>query len=311
MRFPEEKKIGFVGVGKMGLPICRRLLRHGYSLTVCEKSERQRDLIYKEGAMFVKELSELANRSTIVLLCLPDPSAVTDAIAGESGILSTASRGLVIVDLSTNSPKNSIELAARCRIRGCGFLDAPMSGGVWRAAQGRLTVMVGGRLDDFNRVKPILDEFGSTVIHVGKQGHGSAAKLIHNMLGEIQVQAIAEAFCLAAKLGLDLEKVYSALAHGMASSRVLKDLYGCGALFSSSSVHVTLNTATKDQELLMGMARDAGFELTFTPLILERMKELQRQGLGAHDVTQTLQFFERVHNVKARIGKRGQAATNL
>ncbi len=277
-----------------------RLLAAGVRVGVCDTDIARREVATQDGAIPYSSPKDLADNCRVILAFLPNPAASEDVITAMGGVSDSRAKGVTVIDLSTNSPKRAIGLARICRANGNRFLEAPMSGGVWAARDGSLSIMVGGKNGDVEAVLPVLRLIATSVIHMGPVGSGCATKLIHNMVGEIQVQAIAEAFCLGARMGIDIQMLYKALSKGMASSRVLTDLYRSGAVFGNRDVHVSLDSATKDQELLAEMAGDIDFNLTFTPSILATMRDLQGRGLGTQDVTETLSAFEHRHQVVAR-----------
>jgi 2-hydroxy-3-oxopropionate reductase len=161
--------------------------------------------------------------------------------------------------------------------------------------------MVGATDGGFRRVRPWLRLFASVVVHVGPVGAGTTAKLIHNMVGEIQVQAFAEALAFSSVLGLDGNRLFDCLAAGMAGSRILTDLYGDGILVGNRDVHVSVDTASKDQRLLLQLARSAGVTLRWSPQVLSFLQDLQARGAGGQDISMTLESFERIHNTRVRI----------
>lgn len=157
--------------------------------------------------------------------------------------------------------------------------------------------MVGGDAHVLERVRPLLDCFASHIVHVGAHGHGTMAKLIHNMVGEIQVQSFAEAFCLGARLGMSLDQLFDALAHGMASSRILTQLLASGILRRRLAPNVSIDAAAKDQLLLQELHERIGVEPAFSRGVLERLREMQARGHGGLDVTSVLTLFEEMYGV--------------
>lgn len=293
----ENSLIGLVGVGKIGSRISMRLLKAGQRLAVCDINAKHVENCVAYGAKAILNLIELAKTCEIIILSLPTPEVVHDVVMGNAGLLSSDRKGMIIIDLSTNSPDMVKKVGDACFASGNSFLDAPLTGAIIGAERGTFTVMIGGEVKDVQKVKPILELFATKIVHVGPQGHGAATKLLHNMLGEINVYAIAEAFCIAAKMGLDLNKVYEVFSHGMATSRILTELYAKGALRRRFEPNVTVHTALKDQQLLLEMVEKIKVNLTFSPTVYELIKELERQGFGDKDVTSAILLFERLHDV--------------
>lgn len=299
----ESGQVGLIGLGALGGRVAKRILASGRRLFVCDTNPTRVSALVNSGATSEGKVSVLGSRCSMILLALPTPSSVLEVVTGPDGLLSGGCRHGLVVDLSTNSPDMSRQLALACERSGNDFLDAPVTGGVVGAELGSLTVMVGGRAEDVIRATPVLSLFAARIVHVGPCGHGAATKLVHNMLGEIQVHAFAEALCLAAAVGLDLDKVYEVLAHGMATSRILTELYARGALRGNLDPSASVSTAKKDQELLAEMAEQAGLTLTFSPTVLQRLRTMMDRGLGAADVTATLLLYEEAFGVKVRVSE--------
>jgi len=293
--------VGFIGIGRIGSLIAMRILKSGKSLIVCDSKKEHLTSCIAAGATSVSKPIEIASNCKIVFLSLPSPEIVADVVTGKDGLLSAGRKGIIIVDLSTNSPEMVRNIGKKCDESGNRFLDAPITGGIIGAEQGTFTVMIGGRTEDVRKVEPILKLFSAKTVHIGPQGHGAATKLLHNMLGEIQVYAIAEAFCVAAKMGLDIDKVYTALSHGMATSRILTELYARGALRRNFEPSATVNTADKDQRLLLDMAKNIKADLTFSTIVYDKIKELQKRNLGEMDVTSAILLFEEIYGVNVRV----------
>jgi len=294
-------QVGLVGVGKVGEGIVKKILSRGHTTYVYDIDNARMKTCIAKGAIKSKSLEHLARQCDIVLLSLPSPQSVWDVVLGTEGLLEADCQGMLIVDLSTNAPHLVRDLGAHCDARGVGFLDAPLTGGMVAAEQGTFTVMIGGKQEDVVRAQPVLQLFSSRMVHVGPQGHGAATKLLHNMLGEIQVYAFAEAFCFAAKLGLNLNAVYDVLSHGMATSRILTELYARGALRRNFEPVATVDLAYKDQTLLLEMASSFSLQLTFSPIVYQHIKELQRRGLGNKDVTSAILLFEEAFDVVVNV----------
>lgn len=295
--------IGLIGLGKIGSEIAKLLLKKDFSLYVFDKNIKRMKPFTKGGSKLVQMPSDMSAKCCIIFLALPDPQEVALVVEGKHGLLSNKNQNYVIVDLSTNSPDEVIRLAKECKKSNVFFLDAPISGGIWGASRANLLIMIAGDRKIVEFVRPVLKSFATSIVYIGGQGDAAKTKLIHNMIGEIEVQAFAEAFCLAAKLGLNLEQVFKALSYGMASSRVLTDLYANGALLNNSKVNVSMNTAIKDQELLLSMGNKVSAELLFSRIGLNRLYNLRNKGYGKKDITNTIRYFEQKYDVKVNLSE--------
>ena len=285
--------VAVIGVGRMGSQIARRLISYGHRVLVSDlDTVKVREMV--EMGAEASDAAQIWQVAKVVLLSLPTPRSAWTALQAAQA---NKSHSTIVVDLSTNGPEFAEAAALHCKKQGLRFVDAPLSGGPWGAASGSLTVMAGGSLKDIEEITPILDCFAGKVVHVGPQGHGAVAKLIHNMVGEVQVQVFAEAFCLAERLEIAIGSLYECLASGMVSSRILTQLYASGVLTTSKKTNIPISIAIKDQQLLLDMASALGFQPVFSLDVYNRLLELEQQGLDEQDVTSTLKWFETRHGV--------------
>lgn len=229
-------KIGFIGLGTMGLGMARNLLQKHGSLTVCTTSKEKEKSLSEEGFTVVPSYAEMADCG-IIFLCLPDDGIVEKVTLGEGGLIHVLQEsGAIVVDCSTTSPDCARMIASAFEERVGAFLDAPVSGMKARADAGTLTVMAGGLKEAFDEVKPYLDMIGTTVLYMGDSGCGQAAKMINNTAYDINVAGIAELLPLAVRLGLDPEKIGEVINSGTGRSyaseffipRILKGSFSDG-----------------------------------------------------------------------------------
>jgi 3-hydroxyisobutyrate dehydrogenase-like beta-hydroxyacid dehydrogenase len=183
--------VGFVGLGQMGKPMAMHLLKSGARLTVMSRRGLSDDEFSRAGARTTRDVADIA-AAEVVFLCLPDSEAVRNVVLGDDGLLGRLQPGQVIVDASTISYSTTLELAAAVRTHGASFLDAPVSGMEARAKEGTLTVMCGGPRAAFERVEPLLRLFGNKILHMGESGSGQLAKLVNQLLFDINCAALAE-----------------------------------------------------------------------------------------------------------------------
>jgi len=291
--------VGIIGLGRIGAQIARRLARRSVPLSLFDVDPSRRALSTELAVPFLDDASEVARHSATILLSLPDANAVSDAVAGERGILQATNSRRVsyILDLSTISVAAGVHLANTCAMAGMTYLDAPISGGVWGASEGTLTVMIGGAPHDVYRVKPLLRMIASHVVHMGPTGSGQKAKLLHNMVGEIQVHAWAEAIVAATRLGLDASVFFEAMSTGMAASQVLTLLYGECLRKGRKNITVPIQTALKDQGYLRELADSVGLRLESPTGVWSRLAQLVDAGFASADVTSVLSYFEKLHGV--------------
>lgn len=202
------KKIGFIGLGHMGAPMVRNLLQHHFEVQVFDVNPESIQSLTKQGARPATSLTEIAHHSDIIITMLPTGNDVKKVYSGESGLLRSAKPGLLLIDSSTIAVEEARGLHEMAKQVSIKMIDAPVSGGVAAAEKAMLTFMVGGEQEDFERAKPVLESMGKAVIYAGSSGSGQAAKICNNMLLGISMVAVAEAFTLAKKLGLDAQKLF-------------------------------------------------------------------------------------------------------
>jgi 2-hydroxy-3-oxopropionate reductase len=216
--------IGFIGLGLMGRPMARNLLKAGHPLVVYSRSQGPVDELVAAGATAASSPADLARRATRIITMVPDSPDVEQVLEGPQGVFSALQAGTIIIDMSSIAPGPARRLAARASSLGAAMLDAPVSGGDIGAAAGTLSIMVGGDAGAFAAVKPILDVMGNPekVVRIGESGAGQLCKLCNQMVIGGTLVAVAEALALARKAGVDPGKVREALMGGFAASRVLE-----------------------------------------------------------------------------------------
>jgi len=215
------KSIAFIGLGVMGKPMAKNLLKAGYKLIVYDIVREKVDDLVMVGAESAKNCSEAASRADVIILMVPDSPQVEEVMIGNDGVLEGARIGSIIIDMSSIAPSVDIELEKKGREKDIRMLDAPVSGGEPGAIAGTLAIMVGGDSDAFEEVKDILQVMGKSVVRVGEIGAGQTTKLVNQILVAIHLQAMSEALVFARKAGLDIQKVYEAIKNGLAGSNVL------------------------------------------------------------------------------------------
>lgn len=213
--------IGFVGLGIMGRPMAKNLLKAGYAVTVYNRSSAPMDELAAAGAAKGTSPKDVAGRTDVVITMLPDGPEVEQVVLGPDGVLEGARKGAIVVDMSSISPIVSQKVAAACEAKGVAFLDAPVSGGEPKAIDGTLAIMAGGKPEIFEKVEPILKRLGSTATLTGTVGAGNVTKLANQIMVACNIAAMGEALALATKAGLDPEVVFNAVKAGLAGSNVL------------------------------------------------------------------------------------------
>lgn len=255
-------RVGFVGTGTMGRPMATNVLRAGHDLRVHDVVPGATAALVELGAVDAASPAETSAGADIVLLSLPGPAEIRDAMLGPRGVLAADPRPAVVVDLSTNSPGTVAELAQRCADGGVTFVDAPVSGGVARAETGSLTVLVGADPDGFDTVQPVLAAIGSDVVHVGPTGAGTIAKIVNNQLFLAGAVAVQEAYVLGAKLGMAPTDLHRVIAASSAAPYAKLAPLLVGRAFDD--VIFRLDIAAKDLRLAVDCATEAGVDVPVT-----------------------------------------------
>jgi 3-hydroxyisobutyrate dehydrogenase len=216
---PNNEKLGYLGLGMMGLPMTRRLLKAGHDVTVWNRSAGKAAPLAKEGARLARSPREVADRTNIVFMCVTDSTAVEEVVFGTSGLASSAGAGKLIVDFSSIHPDAARAIAVRLKAaNGMGWIDAPVSGGTKGAEEGTLAVMAGGDANDIERIRPYVLAMARRLTHMGPTGAGQTTKLCNQVIVGCAMAVLAEATRLAVNAGIDAGRLPEALAGGFADS---------------------------------------------------------------------------------------------
>ncbi len=275
-------RVGFVGLGIMGKPMARNLLRAGYPLVVHNRSRPAVEELVAEGAADGRSPRGVAEQCDVVITMLPDTPDVEQVTFGPDGLVEGFRPGAVLVDMSTISPVATRAMAARLQQRGVQMLDAPVSGGQRGAEEGTLSIMVGGDAQTLERVRPLLDVLGKNVVHVGPSGAGQVCKACNQLVVALGILAVSEALVLAQRSGVDPAKVRQALLGGFAASRVL-EVHGQRMLEGNHEPGFRARLHHKDLRIALETGREAGVALVATALAHELLGALVARGEGDRD----------------------------
>lgn len=287
--------IGFIGLGTMGASMAANILKAGHRLVVHDLRKESAAALLAAGADWADSPKDVAARSDVVFLSLPGPPEVEQVVFNSnSGVLAGAHPGMVLFDLSTDSPAMVKRFHAALAERGCEAFDAPVSGGPEGARTGRLAIWCGGDRATFDRCKPILDSFGDQAAYIGPIGTATVAKLVHNMAGYAIGLVMAEVFSMGVKAGMDPVELWGAVRQGALGRRRTFDRVTDQFLVNTYEPPAfALKLAHKDVSLAVGLARDLGVPMRICEYTLEEMtKALERPGWAAKDsrIPMTLQL---------------------
>lgn len=274
-----KETIGFIGLGIMGGGMVRNLLKTGFEVHVWNRTSSRMTPIEAAGAHGAPDAAAVAARSDIIILCVSETQDVEEVLFGENGVVQGAKPGSLIIDTSTISPQVTVSMEARLRAAGLRMLDAPISGGSEGAANGTLSIMVGGDKADVTRAMEALDAMASRITHVGGTGAGQMVKLVNQILVVGTMMAISEALLFAQKGELDLAKTLEAVEHGAAGSWMLSNR-GTQAIVRDFEPGFTIDLQQKDLRLVLDAADTLGIPLPMTSQIFQLYRSLQERGLG-------------------------------
>lgn len=285
-------RVAFLGMGIMGRPMAANLVKAGHEVNIWNRTPKD-----VPGAKTCANAAEAAKGREVVWLCVSDTKAVEQTLFGQNGAAPSLEKDSVVVDSSTISPSASVQFAGKIRERGGDFLDAPMTGSKVAAEAGTLTFMVGGRESTIARVQPLFDKMGKTVIHMGDNGKGLAAKLAQNLQTCVIFEALAESLTLARKLGVPEEKLFQLIKSSMIRSGVAeyKEPF---LLKKDYSPNFPLKLMHKDMHLMMDAARENGLKLPALEKTDEIYEAASRAGYDDLDYAATIQLLEQWAGLK-------------
>jgi 3-hydroxyisobutyrate dehydrogenase-like beta-hydroxyacid dehydrogenase len=272
-------RVGFIGTGIMGAPMCLNLLKAGHDLVVSSRTKSRALPLMEAGAKWADSVTELAGACDVVFTCLPDTPDVKKVLTGKGGIIEAARRGLICVDTSTINPAATIEMSKTLAAKGVMLLDAPVSGGQMGAIQGKLSMMVGGPKDAFEKTKPVMAAMASSVVWCGESGAGHTTKLVNQVTCVNTMMGVAEGLALAEKAGLDLKVTLDALMGGSARGFLL-DMHGHKAIAGDNKPGFTVDLELKDLGLVLEYAKQIGQPLPGVELVRGMFLALKAAGRG-------------------------------
>lgn len=283
--------IGFIGLGTMGKPMARNLMKAGYPLVVNTRTRAKAEDLLRDGAKWADTPKQVAAQSDVVITMLPDSPDVEFVVAGKDGVFEGARRGMLLIDMSTISPVVARKLAREAETRGIDMLDAPVSGGDIGAINATLSIMVGGKTSAFNRALPLFQAMGKNIVHIGDAGAGQITKAANQIVVALTIEAVSEAMVFATKAGVDPAKVRQALLGGFAQSRIL-DLYGQRFIDRNFKPGFRLALHRKDLGIVLATGKEYGVPLPVTAQVHEMMNALFAAGKGDLDNSSLVTLIE-------------------
>jgi 2-hydroxy-3-oxopropionate reductase len=283
--------IGFIGLGIMGKPMARNLIKAGYPLVVHNRSRAAVDELSREGAQPAASSKEVAARSEVIITMLPDSPDVELVYTGENGIFAGAKAGMLLIDMSSISPVVARKLAGEAEKRGLDMIDAPVSGGEGGAIGATLSIMIGGKANAVERAMPIFQALGKNIVHVGDVGAGQVTKVANQMVVGTTIAIVSEALVLAAKAGVDPAKVRQALLGGFAQSKIL-EAHGQRMLERNFKPGFRIRLHEKDMKIALATGSEYGVPLMVTSQVAQMMTAMKSMGNGDLDHSGLVKFVE-------------------
>lgn len=288
-------KIGFIGLGIMGKPMSKNLLKAGYELVVNNRSKASVDELVAAGATGANSAKEVAEQCDVIITMLPNSPQVREVCLGENGVIDGAKAGTIVIDMSSIDPVESKAIGAELAKKGVEMMDAPVSGGEPKAIDGTLSVMVGGTKENFDKYYDLLMAMAGSVVYVGNLGSGNVAKLANQVIVALNIAAVSEALTLAVKNGADPELVYQAIRGGLAGSTVL-DAKAPMMMAHNFNPGFRIELHIKDLANAINAAHATDTALPLTSQVMEIMQALKNDGCAVEDHSAIVRYYEKISN---------------
>ncbi|SLM18808.1 tartronate semialdehyde reductase [uncultured spirochete] len=292
-------KVGFIGLGIMGKPMSKNLIKAGYSLVVNDVNGATVAELAALGAEAAGNARELTEKVDVVITMLPNSPHVKQVVLGPNGVIEAARPGLALIDMSSIAPLVSRELSLRLAEKGMDMLDAPVSGGEPKAIDGTLSVMVGGKKEVFERYYDLMKAMAGSVVLTGEIGAGNVTKLANQIIVALNIAAMSEALVLAAKAGVEPELVYNAIRGGLAGSTVL-DAKAPLVMDRKFNPGFRINLHIKDLNNAIETAHEVGAPLPLTASVMEILQSLKVDGMGDLDHGAIACYYEQLAKTEVR-----------
>lgn len=289
-------KIGFIGLGIMGKPMARNLMKAGHTVIVYDIVKENTEVMVEEGASERNSAREVAEECKVIITVLPNSPHVQAAVMGKNGVLEGASAGSILIDMSSIAPQVSKEISEACEKQGIEMLDAPVSGGEPKAIDGTLSIMVGGKEEVFKQVYDILMAMGGSAVYCGEIGAGNTTKLANQIIVALNIAAVSEAFMLSTKAGVDPDKVFNAIKGGLAGSTVMNAKIPM-IMERNFKPGFKIDLHIKDLNNALDTGHEIGVPLPLTANVMEMLQKLHADGHGQEDHSAIAKYYEKIADV--------------
>ncbi|MDF2590777.1 MAG: 2-hydroxy-3-oxopropionate reductase [Clostridia bacterium] len=290
-------KIGFIGLGIMGKPMAKNLVKAGYELVVLDINKPAVEELVALGAKAGQSNIDVASQCEIIITMLPNSPHVKAVVLGEGGVIEGAKPGTIVIDMSSIAPLASREIFAALAAKGIELLDAPVSGGEPKAIDGTLSVMVGGTKEIFDRCYDIMKAMAGSVVYVGESGAGNIAKLCNQIVVAINIAAVSEALILAKKAGVDPDLVFQAIRGGLAGSTVM-EAKAPMIMDRNFKPGFRIDLHIKDLNNVLETSHGVGVSLPLSAQLMEMMQAIKLDGCGVEDHSSIVKYYEKLANIE-------------
>lgn len=292
-------KIGFIGLGIMGKPMAKNLVKAGFDVVCTNRSKGSVEELVAFGATGAESAKEVAEQCDVIITMLPNTPQVKEVVLGENGVIDGIKEGATVIDMSSIAPKASQDIAAQLAKKGVNFLDAPVSGGEPKAIEGTISVMVGGDKEIFDKYYDVMMAMAGSVVYTGKVGAGNTTKLANQVIVALNIAAMSEALVLATKAGVEPELVYQAIRGGLAGSTVL-DAKAPLAMDRKFDPGFRINLHIKDLQNALDTAHEIGAPVQLTAGVMEIMQAMKAEGEDHLDHGGLIRYYERLAKVEVK-----------
>ncbi|MBS5082109.1 MAG: 2-hydroxy-3-oxopropionate reductase [Clostridiales bacterium] len=292
-------KVGFIGLGIMGKPMVRNLLKAGHEVVVFDVMQENVEEAAAAGAVPAQSSKAVAQQCKTIITMLPNSPHVKAAVMGENGVLEGAQEGSILIDMSSIAPLASQEISRACAGKGVKMIDAPVSGGEPKAIDGTMSIMAGGEKEVFDQVYDLLMVMGGSAVHCGDIGAGNTTKLANQVIVALNIAAVSEAFMLSTKAGVDPVKVFDAIKGGLAGSTVMNakvPMITAGNFNPGFKIDLHI----KDLNNALETGHGVGAPLPMTALAMEMLQTLRADGCGQEDHSAIAKYYEKITGVEIR-----------
>lgn len=290
-------RIGFIGLGIMGKPMCKNVMKAGYQVVILDRRAEITAEFTAVGAVAARTPKEVAERSDVIITMLPNSPQVKEVVLGENGIIDGAKPGTIVIDMSSIAPLVSQDIARKLADKAIDMLDAPVSGGEPKATEGTLSVMVGGKQEVFDKCYDVMKSMAASVVRTGDIGAGNVTKLANQIIVALNIAAMSEALVLASKAGVEPNLVYQAIRGGLAGSTVL-DAKAPLVMDRKFDPGFRINLHIKDLLNVLETSHEVGVPLPLTSAVMEIMQALKIDGMGESDHGSIVRYYEKLAKVE-------------